>query len=324
LQGNAIVSTPEHYINTADKIKASKIAIRDDDGAAQYLLTVFDDITERRRSEQHISYLAHNDSLTGLPNRTSFLKHLFETLDGASKNGARFAIMRLDLDRFKEANDTYGHLVGDALLREAARRLQTAAEGAFLARIGGDEFIVVLSGDKPEAAASIVGERMIEAFKENFDVDGHQIQVGLSVGVAVYPADGADATALIANADAALYQAKSEVRGSVRFFEEKLGSRLRERRELQTDLRNAPERGDLLLHYQPQKTIAFGKVVGFEALARWHCPKRGWVSPETFIPIAEQSTQIIALGEWILREACKEAASFGNVTARPRHHALAG
>jgi predicted signal transduction protein with EAL and GGDEF domain len=153
---------------------------------------------------------------------------------------------------------------------------------------------------------------MIEAFKDNFEVDGHQIQVGLSVGVAVYPAHGTDATALIANADAALYQAKSEVRGSVRFFEEKLGSRLRERRELQTDLRSAPDRGDLLLHYQPQKTIAFGKVIGFEALARWHCPKRGWVSPETFIPIAEQSTQIIALGEWILREACKEAASWPN------------
>ena len=316
LQGNAIVSTPEHYINTATNglrlIKASKIAIRDDDGDAQYLLTVLDDITERRRSEQHISYLAHNDSLTGLPNRTSFLKHLFDTLDSASKNGSRFAIMCLDLDRFKEANDTYGHLVGDALLREAARRLQAAAEGAFLARIGGDEFIVVLSGDEPEGAAAIVGERMIEAFKENFEVDGHQIQVGLSVGVAVFPVDGTDATALIANADAALYQAKSEVRGSVRFFEEKLGSRLRERRELQTDLRSAPDRGDLLLHYQPQKTIALGKVVGFEALARWHCPKRGWVSPETFIPIAEQSTQIIALGEWILREACKEAASWPN------------
>jgi diguanylate cyclase (GGDEF)-like protein/PAS domain S-box-containing protein len=316
LQGDGIVSTPEHYINTADKglrlIKASKIAIRDDSGDAQYLLTVLDDITERRRSEQHISYLAHNDSLTGLPNRTSFLKHLFDTLDDAAKSGNRFAIMCLDLDRFKEANDTYGHLVGDGLLREAARRLQAAAEGAFLARIGGDEFIVVLSCDEPEVTAGLIGERMIEAFKDNFEVDGHQIQVGLSVGVAVYPADGTDATALIANADAALYQAKSEVRGSVRFFEEKLGSRLRERRELQTDLRSAPDRGDLLLHYQPQKTIAFGKVVGFEALARWHCPKRGWVSPETFIPIAEQSTQIIALGEWILREACKEAASWPN------------
>jgi diguanylate cyclase (GGDEF)-like protein/PAS domain S-box-containing protein len=316
LQGTGIVSTPEHYISTADHglrlIKASKIAIRDDGGDPRYLLTVLDDITERRRSEQHISYLAHNDSLTGLPNRTSFLKHLFDTLDDATRNNKRFAIMCLDLDRFKEANDTYGHLVGDGLLREAARRLQTAAEGAFLARIGGDEFIVVLASDDPEVTAGIIGERMIEAFKENFEVDGHQLQVGLSVGVAIYPTDGTDATALIANADAALYQAKAEVRGSVRFFEEKLGSRLRERRELQTDLRSAPDRGDIFLHYQPQKTIAGGKVVGFEALARWHCPKRGWVSPETFIPIAEQSTYIITLGEWILREACREAASWSN------------
>ena len=197
------------------------------------------------------------------------------------------------------------------MLREAARRLQTAAEGAFLARIGGDEFIVVLSGDKPEAAASIVGERMIEAFKENFDVDGHQIQVGLSVGVAVYPADGADATALIANADAALYQAKSEVRGSVRFFEEKLGSRLRERRELQTDLRSAPDRGDLLLHYQPQKTIALGKVIGFEALARWMPETRLGVAGDLH-PDRRRKHADHCVGEWILREACKEAASWPN------------
>ena len=314
LQGDEIVSTPEHFINTASNglrlVKASKIAIRDDVGEPRYLLTVLDDITDRRRNEQHISYLAHNDSLTGLPNRASFVEQLVATLDKATRTGEQFAIMCLDLDRFKEANDVYGHLVGDALLREAARRLKGAAENAFLARIGGDEFIIILTGNAPEEMAATLGEGMIEAFKENFDVDGHQIQVGLSIGVAIYPADGTDAKTLIANADAALYQAKSEVRGSVRFFEEKLGSRLRERRELQTDLRSATDRGDLFLHYQPQKTIAFGEVVGFEALARWHCPKRGWVSPETFISIAEQSTHIISLGEWILREACKEAATW--------------
>ncbi len=314
LQGDEVVSTPEHFINTASNglrlVKASKIAIRDDLGEPRYLLTVLDDITDRRRNEQHISYLAHNDSLTGLPNRASFVEQLVATLDKSTRTGEQFAIMCLDLDRFKEANDVYGHLVGDALLREAARRLKGAAEGAFLARIGGDEFIIILTGNAPEEMAATLGERMIEAFKENFDVDGHQIQVGLSIGVAIYPADGTDAKMLIANADAALYQAKFEVRGSVRFFEEKLGSRLRERRELQTDLRSATDRGDFFLHYQPQKTIAFGEVVGFEALARWHCPKRGWVSPETFISIAEQSTHIISLGEWILREACREAATW--------------
>jgi diguanylate cyclase (GGDEF)-like protein/PAS domain S-box-containing protein len=314
LQTGRVVSTPEHRIDTLGNgerlIKASKIAIRDDSGESKYLLTVLDDITEQRRSEEHISYLAHNDSLTGLPNRASFLDHLNKTLEQASKTGEQFAVMCLDLDRFKEANDVYGHLVGDGLLREAARRLQAAADGAFLARIGGDEFMLVVSDETPDTTAGILGERLIEAFNSNFEVDGHQIQVGLSIGVAIYPADGMHVKTLIANADAALYQAKSEVRGSVRFFEEKLGSRLRERRELQTDLRRALENGGLSLHYQPQKTITFGKIVGFEALARWHCPKRGMVSPDIFIPIAEQSSQIITLGEWILREACKEAASW--------------
>jgi len=314
LQTGRVVSTPEHRIETVGNgqrlVKASKIAIRDESGESKYLLTVLDDITEQRRIEEHISYLAHNDSLTGLPNRASFLDHLNGTLDHAAKAGEQFAVMCLDLDRFKEANDVYGHLVGDGLLREAARRLQAAADDAFIARIGGDEFMLVVSDETPETTAAELGDRLIEAFSSNFEVDGHQIQVGLSIGVAVFPTDGTHAKTLIANADAALYQAKSEVRGSVRFFEEKLGSRLRERRELQTDLRKALEGDGLSLHYQPQKTIAGGKIVGLEALARWNCPKRGMVSPEIFIPIAEQSSQIITLGEWILREACREAASW--------------
>ena len=308
-----IVHTPEHQIPASKglrRVTAKKTAIRDEDGKAEYILTVLDDVTERRQAEQHIWYLAHNDSLTGLPNRASLLEHLTATLEAATKAGERFAVMCLDLDRFKEANDVYGHLVGDGLLREAARRLQKAAEGAYLARIGGDEFIVVLKSDKPEPAAKAVGARMLAVFKENFDIEGHQLQVGLSIGVAVFPADGADVKALIANADAALYQAKSEVRGSIRFFEAKLGARLRERRELQTDLQTALDQGDLVLHYQPQKTIALGNVIGFEALARWDDAKRGMVPPDTFIPVAEQSSFIIALGERILREACREAASW--------------
>ena len=160
------------------RVTAKKAAIRDDDGKAQYILTVLDDVTERRRAEQDIWYLAHNDSLTGLPNRASLLDYLAITLEKAANGGRQFAVMCLDLDRFKEANDIYGHLVGDGLLREAARRLQTAAEGAYLARIGGDEFIAVLTSDDPHAAARSLGDRMLEAFKENFDVDGHQIQVG--------------------------------------------------------------------------------------------------------------------------------------------------
>jgi diguanylate cyclase (GGDEF)-like protein len=218
--------------------------------------------------------------------------------------------MCLDLDRFKEANDVYGHVVGDGLLREVAVRLREIAQEAFLARIGGDEFVVVLQAAEVSAAAEALGERLVAAFKRDFVIDGHRIQVGLSIGVAVFPQDGDNVTTLIANADAALYQAKTEVRGSVRFFEEKLGARLRERRELQADLRTALERNNLCLYYQPQKTIGSNELIGFEALARWQCPKRGMVPPGTFIPIAEQCSLIIPLGEWILREACREASSW--------------
>jgi diguanylate cyclase (GGDEF)-like protein/PAS domain S-box-containing protein len=314
VESGRIVCTPEHEIPTASRgprrVTAKKTAIRDDDGKAKYILTILDDVTERRRAEQDIWYLAHNDSLTGLPNRASLLDYLAVTLGKAANGGKPFAVMCLDLDRFKEANDVYGHLVGDGLLREAARRLQTAADEAYLARIGGDEFIAVVTGGNPQEAARSLGDRMLAAFTDNFEIDGHQLQVGLSIGVAVFPADGTDVKTLIANADAALYQAKSEVRGTLRFFEAKLGSRLRERRELQSDLQTALDQGDLRLHYQPQKTIGLNKVIGFEALARWECAKRGMVSPDTFIPIAEQSSFIITLGEKILREACREAASW--------------
>jgi diguanylate cyclase (GGDEF)-like protein/PAS domain S-box-containing protein len=302
------VCTPEHEIPNSKgprRITAKKTAIRDEDGRAKYILTVIDDVTERRRAEEDIWYLTHNDSLTGLPNRASLLDYLAVTLGKAANGGQQFAVMCLDLDRFKEANDVYGHLVGDGLLREAARRLHVATEGAYLARIGGDEFIAVVTSDDPQESAKALGERMLAAFKDNFEIDGHQLQVGLSVGVAVFPADGADVKALIANADAALYQAKSEVRGTLRFFEAKLGSRLRERRELQTDLQTALEQGDLLLHYQPQKTIGLGKVIGFEALARWECAKRGMVPPDIFIPIAEQSSFIITPAN----ESCAKPAS---------------
>jgi diguanylate cyclase (GGDEF)-like protein/PAS domain S-box-containing protein len=314
LQSDQVVVTSEHPILTMHNgtrlVTAKKTVIRDERGKPQYLLTVVDDVTERRRAEQRISYLAHNDSLTGLPNRATFVEHLAATLDGASKCGEPFAILCLDLDRFKEANDVYGHLIGDGLLRAAANRLQTAAAGTFLARVGGDEFtLIVTNGPQPETAEAL-GRRLLAAFQESFDVDGHRMQIGLSIGGAVYPTDGADAKTLIANADAALYQAKTEVRGAVRLFEPELGARLRERRDLQIDLKAAIDRGDLFLHYQPQKKTKSNVSVGFEALARWQCQKRGMVPPDKFIPVAEDSNLIIPLGEWILREACREAASW--------------
>ena len=314
LQSDQVVTTSEHSIVTAHNgtriVTAKKTTIRDDNGKPQYLLSVVDDVTERRQAEQRIAYLAHTDSLTDLPNRATFVDHLAATLDAAAKTGEQFAILCLDLDRFKEANDVYGHLVGDALLRDAARRLRTAAAGAFVARVGGDEFTLVVKTGPQPATAEALGERLLDAFRNSFEADGHRLQLGLSIGGAVYPADGADAKTLMANADAALYQAKSESRGSVRFFEPELATRLRERREMQKDLQLAVVRNEFFLHYQPQLKISSDETIGLEALARWQCPKRGLVAPGKFIPIAEESSLIIPLGEWILREACREAASW--------------
>ena len=268
-----------------------------------------EDVTEAKQTEQRILQMAHHDKLTGLPNRAAFNEYFAATLERSATSGEQFAILSVDLDRFKEANDVYGHSVGDALLRQVARRLQEAARGTFLARVGGDEFAVVVSTGPQPAAAATLAERLLAAFADEFEIEDQRIQISLTIGGAVYPTDGADAKTLMVNVDAALYRAKSEMRGVVVFFEPEMSARLRERHALQQDLRSAIARGELLLHYQPQVRMT-GEMIGFEVLARWQCPKRGMVSPGTFIPIAEENGLIIPLGEWVLRAACCEAASW--------------
>jgi diguanylate cyclase (GGDEF)-like protein/PAS domain S-box-containing protein len=290
-------------------VTSRKFTIRNEDGKPQHLLAVLDDVTERRRSEQRILHMAHYDALTDLPNRVTFAETINATLNRAAASGEQFAVLSIDLDRFKEANDTYGHLIGDAVLREVARRLQVAAEGAFLARIGGDEFMLVMADSAQPAAAATLADRLLATLVHDIEAEGHHIKLGMSIGVAVYPADGLDAKTLMINADAALYRAKAETRGAAMFFEPDMSERLRDRRDLQEDLRSAIDRGELLLHYQAQVRMT-GETVGFEALARWQCPKRGMVSPGTFIPVAEESGLILTIGEWVLREACREAASW--------------
>ncbi len=313
LRANGPIQVREHTVEISNHdiriVTSRKVAIRGDDGKPEYLLSLLEDVTERKHTEQRIDHMAHYDTLTDLPNRATFNDALDATIDRAAATGGQFAVLSIDLDGFKETNDTYGHLVGDELLREVARRLQAAAGEAFLARLGGDEFALIgVNGAQPAAAAALA-ERLLAVFADDFGVEGHRLKLGMSIGVAIYPADGADAKALLTNADAALYRAKAETRGAALFFEPEMGARLRERLALQEDLRLAIDRGELQLHYQPQMKM-LGETIGFEALVRWQCPKRGMVLPGTFIPIAEESSLIIPVGEWVLREACREAASW--------------
>jgi diguanylate cyclase (GGDEF)-like protein/PAS domain S-box-containing protein len=292
-------------------VTTKRVPLRGPDGDPEYLLMLIEDVTERKRAEARIEYLAHHDPLTNLPNRAAFTECLESTLERAEAANEKFALLCIDLDRFKEVNDVFGHSAGDALLQEAARRLHAAAGAAFVARPGGDEFTVIMANDGQPASASELAERLLACTTEVIELDGPRLRFGLSIGVAIYPDDGRDAKTLLANADAALYRAKAEGRGSIRFFASDMDRRLRDRRAMQHDLRSAVDRDELKLHYQPQALID-GTILGFEALLRWHHPTRGLVSPGQFVPLAEESALIIAIGEWVLREACREAASWPN------------
>lgn len=307
-----IALNSEHSLTTPGNgtrvVAARRIAILDEKRDPRYLLSVLDDITERQESQRRIEHLAHCDELTGLANRARFNEVIRETITRASQTRRQFAMVSIDLDHFKEANDSYGHLIGDKLLCDASHRMQDVAEGAFVARLGGDEFVYVVEGVQPASAEALV-DRLLAAFERDFEVDGHRIKLGLSAGVAIYPSDGVDERALLTNVDAALYRAKAEARGAAVFFESEMGDRLRDRLALQDELKGSVDRGELELYYQPQMKLS-GETVGFEALVRWRSPKRGFIDPGSFIPIAEESGTIVPIGEWVLREACREAGSW--------------
>jgi diguanylate cyclase (GGDEF)-like protein/PAS domain S-box-containing protein len=301
------IETPHNGIRL---VTTKRLAILDQNKQPQYLLGVTEDITERKRAEERIEHLAHFDGLTDLPNRSAFTARLAAAIADANKDGGSFALLFLDLDRFKEVNDVFGHAAGDCLLMEVAKRLEAAAEGAFVARLGGDEFTLIVEGPQPTMAAALT-DRVIAMLAEEIVVENQRLQTGVSVGVAIFPADGTDTATLLGNADAALYRAKAQGRGSIRYFEAEMDMQLRERRALQHDLRSALAAGQISLHYQPQVKVG-GVTTGFEGLLRWDHPTRGMVSPADFIPVAEESGLIIELGEWVLREACREAASWPN------------
>jgi len=270
-----------------------------------------EDITEQRNSEARIQYLAQHDSLTGLFNRAAFNEHVYKVWQEAVREQRSFTILSLDIDRFSEINDTYGHSAGDIFLDEAARRLRAACGSAFIARLGGDEFMIVSSEGEQPARAGDICTRVLTAFEMTFHIEGHAIHSSCTVGVSIFPQDGADVETLVTNADVALYRAKKEERGSVRFFEPEMDKQIREKRALLHDLGIAIENRQLELHYQPQSGPD-GSPFGFEALVRWRHPGRGLISPGIFIPLAEETGLIVAIDEWILREACREAASWPN------------
>jgi diguanylate cyclase len=284
------------------------------------------DLKARKEAEQHIHFLAHHDALTGLPNRSYFNARVDQEI-AALTPGKSLGVLCLDLDRFKEINDLFGHAAGDRTLQAFASRVGALLdERQMMARLGGDEFAILAPGITGPAAAGRLAESILEALRNAADVP--EISIATSIGIALSPDDAPDRQSLLNHADVALYRAKSEGRNTYRFFEARMGAEVRDRRLLEHDLRLAISRGELWLAYQPQHDIQVGGVVGFEALVRWKSPARGEISPGFFIPIAEETGAILQIGDWVLREACREAASWQkplkvavNVSAIQLHNA---
>ncbi|WGD52609.1 EAL domain-containing protein [Bradyrhizobium sp. CB1650] len=269
------------------------------------------DVTEQRRSEAKITHMAQHDALTDLPNRVLLRERMEHALAVTRNGGLDLAVLMLDLDRFKEVNDTLGHPAGDTLLRAVAARLrECTTDTALIARLGGDEFAVIDYVTNPAVEAATLAENIRKVLCEPFDLGDHRVTVGTSIGIAIAPRDGTDSDVIMKSADLALYSAKSGGRGAYRFFEPELDQLMHARRNLERDMRAALAGHEFELHYQPYVNAATGETSGFEALLRWHHPQRGLVMPSDFIPLAEETGLIVPLGEWVLRTACSEAAKW--------------
>jgi diguanylate cyclase (GGDEF)-like protein len=269
------------------------------------------DLRARNKAEEHIRFLAHHDALTGLPNRSSFNMKLDQEIASTVASGQQLAVLCLDLDRFKEVNDLFGHAAGDTLLQSVARCVTGVLDqDQMMARLGGDEFAVILPAVSGPSIAGRVAENILEALQAENTSSATAALISSSIGIALCPNDATDRQSLLSHADTALYRAKMEGRGTYRFFEAAMGAEVRDRRLLEHDLRHAISRRELSLVYQPQQDVKSKGVIGFEALLRWKHAARGNIPPTMFIPIAEESGAILQIGEWVLRTACREAATW--------------
>jgi diguanylate cyclase (GGDEF)-like protein/PAS domain S-box-containing protein len=286
----------------------STLAVRNTEGIYLGKVTVCENITSRKKTEARIELLAYYDSLTGLPNRAAFMERLQHSLSLAQREGRRLALLFLDLDNFKDVNDTQGHDFGDRLIKEVAGRLvENMRESDILARLGGDEFVIALTSITGHESAAFAAGRLLDAFSLPFYIDSRRIYTGASIGVALYPDDGRDADTLFRSADTAMYHAKAEGRSNFRFFSAEMNEKITRRVALESSLRHGMEQEEFFLHYQPQWDLNLSRMLGVEALLRWESKEMGFLLPAEFIPLAENSGQIIPLGEWALRAACIQA-----------------
>jgi diguanylate cyclase (GGDEF)-like protein len=310
-QGYWAGELPARRIRGEDDVYLATVsAVRAGGEVANYALS-FVDVTERRNAEQRIRHIAHHDLLTDLPNRALLAERTAAAIERARPEGRPVGLMFVDLDRFKHINDSLGHAVGDELLRRASRRLMATLRGAdVVGRQGGDEFVVLLPELADAEAAGRAAAKTVEAMRQPFVVGARELLVSCSIGIALFPEHGDDFDTLMRNADTAMYAAKEAGRDCYRFHAAEMTRRANDRLELEADLRHALQSGGLAVMMQPQVQLATGALSGMEALVRWAHPQRGALSPVQFIPVAEDSGLILALGEWVLREACRLRAEW--------------
>jgi diguanylate cyclase (GGDEF)-like protein/PAS domain S-box-containing protein len=318
----------EHRVVSRDGVlrhvhQQVEVVEQDDSGRAVRLVGAVHDITRRKDAEEQVRRLAYFDTLTGLPNRLLFTEQLIKALAQAERHNQQLAVLFIDLDDFKRVNDTLGHGAGDDLLKQIGERLAGSIRaldsvtrqgfddhGNTIARLGGDEFIVLLNNVNDAVDAGAVARRLVSALAEPVTVQGTELYVSCSVGVATFPGDGADIETLLMNADTAMYRAKEAGRGGLQFYDRSMNARARERLQMETLLRHAVDRNEFVLHYQPRIELDSGRIVGAEALIRWHHPQRGLLQPKDFIPLAEDARLVIPIAEWVIAQVCRQVSAW--------------